>query len=312
MTTDRPSLPGARSGGTPPRTTRTRKKRRTWPLAATAVLALTLAACSSGKDGEGDAPAASQPTVSHVHGLGIDPADSRLYVATHEGLFTPGKGGTAQRVGDSQDDFMGFTVAKANTFLASGHPAPGADGPSNRGLIESTDAGKTWKTRSLAGEADFHALDYADRTIYGYDSTSGLLRVSKDGTAWEDRARLEALDIAVNPDAPDTVLATTAQGVAKSTDAGKTFTPGNGPVMAFVSWAKDDALYAIDTSGGLNRSTDGGTTWKKTTTVPGGQPQALTAVNARRILTATQDGVYESRDSGKTFTKRLAGSSGDH
>ncbi|WP_149830738.1 F510_1955 family glycosylhydrolase [Streptomyces tailanensis] len=282
---------------------------RTWPLAATAVLALTLAACASGNGGAGDAPAASQPTVSHIHGLGIDPADDRLYVATHEGLFTPGKGGTAQRVGDSEDDFMGFTVAGANTFLASGHPALGAGGPGNRGLIESTDAGKTWKTRSLAGEADFHALDYADGTIYGYDSTGGLLRVSKDGTKWEDRARIEALDIAINPDAPDTILATTAEGVAKSTDAGETFAAGKAPVMAFVSWAKDDALYGIDTSGVLNRSTDGGTTWKKTTTVPGGQPQALTAVNARRILAATQDGVYESQDSGKTFTKRLTVSS---
>lgn len=311
MTTDRTSSPRARSGGTPARTTRTMKVKqmRTWPLAATAVLALTLAACSSGEDGAGAAPAASQPTVSHIHGLGIDPADDRLYVATHEGLFTPGKAGAAQRVGDSQDDFMGFTVAGANTFLASGHPALGADGPGNRGLIESTDAGKTWKTRSLAGEADFHALDYADGTIYGYDSAGGLLRVSKNGTKWEDRARIQALDIAVNPDAPNTILATTAEGVAKSTDAGETFAPGKEPVMAFVSWAKDDALYGIDTSGGLNRSTDGGATWKKTTTVPGGQPQALTAVNAQRILAATQDGVYESLDSGKTFTKRLAVSS---
>ncbi|MEU0350892.1 F510_1955 family glycosylhydrolase [Streptomyces sp. NPDC006237] len=313
MTTDRTSSPGARSGGTPARTTRTRKLKqlRTWPFAATAVLALTLAACSSSEDGEGDAPAASQLTVSHIHGLGIDPADSRLYVATHEGLFTPGKSGTAERVGDSEDDFMGFTVAGANTFLASGHPAPGADGPGNRGLIESTDSGKTWKTRSLAGKADFHALDYADGTIYGYDSTGGLLRVSKDGTAWEDRARIQALDIAVNPDAPNTILATTAEGVAKSTDAGETFAPGKGPVMAFVSWAKDDALYGIDTSGGLNRGTDGGTTWKKTTMVPGGQPQALTAVSAQGVLAATQDGVYEPQDSGKTFTRRLAVSSGN-
>lgn len=79
-----------------------------------------------------------------------------------------------------------------------------------------------------------------------------------------------------------------------------------------MSWAKPDALYGIDPSGCLNRSTDGETTWKKTTTVPGGQPQALSVVDARRILAATQDGVYESQDSGKTFTKRLAVSSGNH
>lgn len=41
---------------------------------------------------------------------------------------------------------MGFTVAEAKTFLASGHPAPGTDGPGHRGLIESTDGGRTFST----------------------------------------------------------------------------------------------------------------------------------------------------------------------
>ncbi|MEU7033400.1 hypothetical protein ABZ958_06900 [Streptomyces sp. NPDC046237] len=50
----------------------------------------------------------------------------------------------------------------------------------------------------------------------------------------------------------------------------------------------------------------------KTATVPGGQPQALTAVAERHILAATQDGIYESRDAGKTFTKRLSVASGDY
>lgn len=164
----------------------------------------------------------------------------------------------------------------------------------------------TWKDRSLTGEADFHALEYARGPLYGYDSTNDLLRTSKDGATWEDRAHLPALDIAVNPSNPDTVLATTAQGIAKSTDGGKTFTPGTGPVLAYLSWAMPDALYGIDPAGSLDSSTDGGITWKKTATVPGGQPQALTTVDAQRILAATQDGVYESKDGGQTFTRQLA------
>ncbi|MCX5275337.1 MULTISPECIES: F510_1955 family glycosylhydrolase [Streptomyces] len=279
-------------------------------MGAATLLALTLAACSATPD----SPSAesSKTAVSHIHGLGIDPADQRLYVATHDGIFTPAQDGTALLIGDSKDDFMGFTVAKAGTFLASGHPAPGSGGPGNKGLIESTDSGKTWKTRSLAGEVDFHSLDYAHDTIYGYDSTNGLLRVSKDGTAWDDRARLKALDIAVSPADPDTVLATTADGIAKSTDGGRTFAAGRQPVMAFISWAAPDALYGIDASGGLHRSADGGTTWQALAPVPGGAPQALTAVDAQLLLAATQDGVYESRDGGKTFTKQLAVAGGGH
>lgn len=276
-------------------------------VAASAALALALTACSGdGGDNSGKSQTSSSVTaVSHIHGLGIDPADDRLYVATHEGVFTPGKDGKPELVGDSRDDYMGFTVAKAKTFLASGHPASGGEGPGNKGLIESTDAGKTWKTKSLAGEVDFHALDYVDGTIYGYDSTNGKVRVSEDGVKWQDRASLPALDIAVNPKDPDVLLATTEEGVAKSTDGGKTFADGAKPVLWFVSWAAPDALYGIDGSGALHRSTDSGATWKKAGTVPGGQPQALTAVDAQRVLAATQDGVYESKDGGTTFAKRL-------
>lgn len=274
-------------------------------LAAAVLLAAALTACANGSDtpASEESPA-SGVAVSHIHGLGIDPADGRLYVATHEGVIAVEDDSSTQRVGDTAD-YMGFTVKGSRTFLGSGHPAEGSGGHANRGLIESTDSGKTWKTRSLGGEADFHALEYAHKTIYGYDSTNGMLRVSEDGEKWDDRAKLTALDIAVSPADPDLVLATTREGVAKSTDGGEKFGPGAEPLMAYLSWAEPDALYGIDPVGGLHRSTDGGKTWKKAGTVPGGQPQALTAVDADRVLAATQDGVYETRDGGKTFTKRV-------
>jgi photosystem II stability/assembly factor-like uncharacterized protein len=281
-------------------------------VAATALaLALTLAACSGDGDSADSNGSSAAPgtTVSHIHGLGLDPADQHLYVATHEGVYTPDAKGEPQLVGDSKDDFMGFTVAGDKTFYASGHPTSGG----NKGLIRSTDAGETWKTLSLSGESDFHALESAHGTVYGYDSTKGLVRTTKDGVSWRDGARLEALDIAVSPTAPRVVLATTAEGVARSSDGGKTFAPGKEPVLAFLSWTAKDGLYGIDTSGGLNRSTDGGTTWKRVSTVPGGRPQALTAVGAEHVLAATQTGVFESKDGGRTFKKRLAvTSSGGH
>lgn len=279
--------------------------------------ALFLSACgdstaldgaAAGSDGAKPAPALH----SHIHGLGVDPADGKLYVATHEGIFTPDGAGSPQLVGDSKDDFMGFTVAGAKTFLASGHPAPGSDQPADHGLIKSTDAGKSWKSASLKGEADFHSLDHANGVIYGYDSTRGLLRVSKDGTSWQNRAQLQALDFAVDPEDPSQVVATTAEGVARSTDGGATFGSGKGPGMEYLSWGSPAALFGVDFTGALSISSDGGATWKKTATVPGGQPQALTAVDERHILAATQDGIYESQDAGKTFTKRLSVASGDH
>ncbi|MDT9690026.1 hypothetical protein Q5762_17120 [Streptomyces sp. P9(2023)] len=105
---------------------------------------------------------------------------------------------------------------------------------------------------------------------------------------------------AVNPEDPSQVVATTAEGVARSTDGGATFGSGEGAGMEYLSWGSPGALFGVDFTGALSSSSDGGATWKKTATVPGGQPQALTAVDERHILAATQDGIYESQDAGKT------------
>ncbi|MFP8905480.1 F510_1955 family glycosylhydrolase [Streptomyces atacamensis] len=285
--------------------------------AATALLAAVLAGCSGGPEepegsssGDGHSHAA-ESDISHIHGLGVNPGDGKLYVATHHGVVAVDDDGSAKRVSDTAD-YMGFTVAGPDTFLGSGHPPEGSDEPANRGLIRSTDAGKTWKTLSLGGEVDFHALEQAHGTVYGYDSTHGLLRVSEDGRKWDERAKLAALDIAVSPKDPGVVLATTQSGVARSIDGGETFADGTEPVLAYLSWAGEDGLYGIGPQGTVHRSTDGGENWTETGTVPGGQAQALTAVTPERVLAATAGGVYESRDGGKTFTERLALSEGAH
>ncbi|WP_030760671.1 F510_1955 family glycosylhydrolase [Streptomyces griseus] len=272
-------------------------------------LSLLLTACSQSTDaGKDDGKPAS--ALTHIHGLGL--LDETLYVATHEGIYSPGESGAPVPVGERRDDFMGFTVAADGTFLASGHPAPGTGGPADLGLVASEDAGRTWELRSLGGEVDFHALDTAaGGPVYGYDSANGRLRVTRDQVVWEDRARLRALDIAVSPTDPDTVLATTGTGVARSTDGGRTFAPGEGQVLSYVSWGAADALYGVAPDGGLFRSGDGGDAWTRVGAVPGGGPQALTAVGSRRLLVATGDGVYESEDAGRTFERRMAVAAGE-
>ncbi|MFF2407597.1 F510_1955 family glycosylhydrolase [Streptomyces sp. NPDC058092] len=266
----------------------------------TALALLVLTACGGEASETGEA-SASTPALSHVHGLGVDPADGRMYVATHDGLYTVAEDQQPKLVGDRKDDFMGFTVTGKNAFIASGHGAPGSGRPANLGLIKTEDAGRTWAPQSLSGQADFHSLDSAQGTVFGYEN--GRIRVSNDLKNWDDRAVLSALDLAVDPTRADTVLATTAEGIVTSNDGGRTFGKAAGPVQAFLSWPEEKSLFGIDTLGKLSRSDDGGTTWKQLTTVPGGAPQALTAADGDHILAATQTGVYESRDGGKTFAE---------
>ncbi|MCY0949867.1 F510_1955 family glycosylhydrolase [Streptomyces sp. H27-S2] len=272
--------------------------RTVFAATAATLAAVTLAACGAGSSGDESADAS--PPLAHVHGLGVDPADGRVYVATHVGLYSVSAGTDPKLVGDRKDDFMGFTVTGKGTFIASGHGAPGGGQPGNLGLIESTDAGRTWTSRSLADEADFHSLDSAGGTVYGYEG--GRIRVTTDLKTWDDRASLKALDLAAGPGGGERLLATTSEGVAASADGGRTFGKATGAVQAYVSWPEEKVLFGIDPAGKLSRSEDGGTSWTVITTVPGGAPQALTAVDARHVLAATQDGVYESRDGGQTFT----------
>jgi hypothetical protein len=104
---------------------------------------------------------------AHVHGLGINPRDGALLIATHGGLYRVAAGEQeAERVGESRQDTMGFTIVGPDHFLGSGHPdAKGfqAGDPPLLGLIESRDGGQTWRPISLRGEADFHVAPLSRR-----------------------------------------------------------------------------------------------------------------------------------------------------
>jgi hypothetical protein len=58
----------------------------------------------------------------------------------------------ATRVGDIYHDLMGFTVAGADSFLASGHPDAQHDFPPQMGLQRSTNGGRSWKTVSRSAK----------------------------------------------------------------------------------------------------------------------------------------------------------------
>ena len=80
---------------------------------------------------------AARPAPEHVHGLGINPADGALYVATHTGLFRMERGSDdwPNGSGTRLQDTMGFAVVGPDRFLGSGHPDLRDDLPPLLGLI---------------------------------------------------------------------------------------------------------------------------------------------------------------------------------
>jgi hypothetical protein len=257
------------------------------------------AACSS--NAPDSAPPAIVPGMVHIHGLGINPSDETLYVATHYGLYTAETDQAPQRVGDLVQDFMGFTIAGPDEFLASGHPDPAdRQQPPHLGLIKSSDAGQTWESLSLHGSADFHALEYRHGRVYGHDSQSGTVMVSLDQKSWQRRAEIPASDLAVSPADADEILATTPQGLLRSTDGAMTFAAvTDAPALVLVSWPQRGPLVGVGPEGTVYTSTDNGQTWQPRHTL-NAKPQALLAAGDGQVFIATDTAIYTSTDDGAT------------
>ncbi|WP_219418044.1 F510_1955 family glycosylhydrolase [Pseudonocardia nigra] len=293
-----------------PRPRRTARSALRTGLVAAALVALAgcgqaadNAAPADGTATAAPAEAAAIPELAHVHGLGINPADGNLYAASHFGVFRLPSNGEPEQIAGRSQDTMGFTIVGPDHFLGSGHPDPSeTDQPPHLGLIESTDAGNTWRSLSLSGEADFHALEAAHGRVYGYDSQTRQLMVTSDKTTWDPRARLALADFAVSPDDPDVLLATTEQGPARSTGGGRTFSPMPGaPLLLLLDWPSTDRLVGIAPDGAVHTSADGGGSWTEQGRVPG-RPEALTTHGTTDVYVATDSGIHHSGDNGRTFS----------
>lgn len=255
-----------------------------------------------------EVPSASSGPV-HVHGLGIDPSDGALYIATHTGLFRVGEEESkATRVGSSFQDTMGFTVVGKNRFLGSGHPDLRSDLPSLLGLIESTDDGRTWEPISLLGEADFHVLRSAGERVYGYDASNDRLLTSSDaGRTWSDGERpVPLVDLAVDPEDSLHVVGAGAsdfaQGLYESSNGGKSWNRIGNPV-GYLAWPTRDRLFLVDGDGVVGMSSDRGRSFARRGSI-GGQPAAFLGLDDA-LYVALHDGtIKRSDDGGATWTVR--------
>lgn len=270
--------------------------------AAGTVLAAVAVAALAGCGGEEPAPegaASPEPGFGHVHGLGVNPTEDALYVATHYGLWRVTDGGS-ERIADRYQDTMGFTVAGPDRFLGSGHPDMRENLPAHLGLIESTDRGATWRSLSLQGAADFHALEAKHGQVYGYDSVSGTLMASRDGRKWRPLATVAATDFSVSPTQPRILLATTQAGLVRSQDGGRTFAAvADAPQLAFVDWTAG-GLYGVDVSGTVWAGTRDGIAWRRRSDV-GRPPSAMAVTSDGTVYVAAEDTVVKSSDQGRTF-----------
>jgi hypothetical protein len=278
-------------------------------LAAILLLAAMFAACGDDQIEAGPADV-GDPGIVHVHGLGRNPADGSLMIATHTGLFrAAAEGDDPVRVAGRYQDTMGFTVVGPDHFLGSGHPGSVRDDPPFLGLIESRDAGNTWRPISLRGQVDFHVLEAQGETVYGFGSDfetrdPRFLGSEDGGRSWKRLSPPEPLTgLAIDPRDSRQIVALGEEGGYVSRDGGSRWRPLGIP-GGLVTWTREVGLVAADFGGVIRTADEPADEWHEVGRL-GGSPAALEGVRDE-LLAATHDArVLSSRDRGKSWREIL-------
>ena len=256
----------------------------------------------------GGAAKVEDPGPIHVHGLGINPADGSLFIATHTGLFRAPKGQLkATRVADRIQDTMGFTVVGPDDFLGSGHPDGREQLPPFLALIRSTDGGRRWRPISMLGERDFHVLEAVGKRVYGFGSDfksrEQSFLVSLDGgRSWKEREVPEPLiSLALDPRDPERLLASGERALYLSENAGDRWLRIDGPA-GLVAW--NDRVIVVENDGAVHSAENPNSRLRPVGDIDG-QPAALETRPHGELYVALHDGtIKRSDDGGSEWTVR--------
>lgn len=171
----------------------------------------------------------------HGHGLSFSADGTALLAPSERGLAVYEAGGWYEPETGSES-FSAFSASQSALYSSGhGHPDHAA-----RGLIRSTDGGRSWQPLVLAGEADFPMLaaGYRSGALYVLNAKSGIQVTRDEGKSWrlaEARGlKGEIHGLAAHPQEATVVAVASSSGLYLSRDEGRSFRriDRRGPVTA--------------------------------------------------------------------------------
>jgi photosystem II stability/assembly factor-like uncharacterized protein len=297
--------------------------RRRAALAACALVAVgaALVGCGQGDGARaGGAPSSRLVDLTQppplVDALDIDPATQDFLLTTNRGFFriarASGKVQTVRatvRVGAKSapvGSFLELAVTGPGRLVGSGHPETQGSVPEFLGVMESADGGRTWRVISRLGQSDVHKFVVKHDRLYAIDSATGTLLVSRDGGQTFDDEQftpsgVPIQDFEVDPANPQRILAASDSELFASVNGGSAWLRIGRASGIRLAWPAPDALYRALKDGSVQRSSDGGRSWRAAGRV-GGEPYRFKAVSGEELYLALSDGtIVHTRDGGRTW-----------
>lgn len=202
-------------------------------------------------------------------------------------LYVDDKTGAAQVVMDAKNP----SVLYASMWQAQRTPWGLTSGGPGSALYRTTDAGAHWTkisahpgfARDLLGKIGVAVAPTAPNVVYAIVQAhdGGVFRSADGGATWkrvnaEWKLRQRAfyyMAIFVDPTNPNTLYAPQVDGVFKSTDGGKKWTPLTPPGDHHILWINphNPKILLEGDDGGATVSVDGGKTWSSELNQPTGQ-----------------------------------------
>ena len=175
-------------------------------------------------------------------------------------------------------------------------------------IARTVDGGATWGLAALGG-ASARAVAFTSTTNAVAAGASGSILLSADrGATWSSIASsLGGGFTRLCGSSGSLAFAIGARGaLARTTDGGLTWLRLEAPSsedLTDVSFVDESTGFALDEDGALFRTEDGGSSWRALDTGTASRPQAVLALDSKRILLIGPRGLRRSRDGGQRFVR---------